>query len=428
MRRSTRVALLLALAACSKSNSGGTGPGPTGSLDITITAPGGVSAKVNVITPSDSIITITSSQTVNGLAPGNYVVRAAAGVTNDPIVSTAYAGAVTGSPANVTAGQTANATVTYTSPRASSGMLWVANASAYSFPGFSSANLAATGAPTPAVTIGSGASGSVIEGISSIAVDSSGGIWIADNSDTLYYYAASAITSNTDAHATRKLISDSIQYAIALALDASGDLWVADQAKSILLKFTPAQLAGGGVQSPSVIVHTAIGSIKRPWSIAFDHKGDLWIANYGDSTVVGFAPPQLASSGAPLPYAALTGSRGISNCLGLAFDAQGNLWVATLTDTIAKFAPDQLTSFGSPTPSVILTIPGGATPVGLAFDNSGSLWVGDYEGNKLYKLTSNQISTSGSPTPTVTITATNHSISIPNGLTFSPAAQNLPIP
>ena len=118
MKRALALAALLAVAACSKSNSGGTGPGPTGSLDVTITAPAGVSAKVSIITPNDSVITISSSQTVNGLAPGDYVVRASPGVTADPIVSIAYTGAITGSPATVTAGQTANATVTYTTPRA----------------------------------------------------------------------------------------------------------------------------------------------------------------------------------------------------------------------------------------------------------------------------------------------------------------------
>ena len=86
-----RVALLLGLAACSKSNSGGTGPGPTGSLDITITAPGGVSAKVNVITPSDSLITITTSQTINGLVPGNYTVPVYAVLTIGSFVTPAAA-------------------------------------------------------------------------------------------------------------------------------------------------------------------------------------------------------------------------------------------------------------------------------------------------------------------------------------------------
>ena len=427
MRRSTRVALLLALAACSKSNSGGTGPGPTGSLDITITAPGGVSARVNVITPSDSIITITSSQTVNGLAPGNYVVRAAAGVTNDPIVSTAYAGAVTGSPANVTAGQTANATVTYTSPRASSGMLWVANRVAYTIAGFSSANLGATGAPTPAVSIGNGTASSIIQGTASIAVDSSGGIWFVDTSDTLFYYAASAITANTNAAATRRLVSTTLTNPIALAFDPRGDLWAADESNNTLNEFTPAQLAAGGTETPSVILHASLGSIDTPSQIAFDAKGDLWVCNTANSSVVGFSPSQYASSGQPLPFAGITGTQAIAVSQAIAFDAQGNLWVATALDTLAKFTPDQLTSVGSPTPSVVITLPSVTFPNAIAFDNSGSLWVAGYVSNKLIKFTSSQLNATGAPSPTVTISPHAGSITLPSGITFSPAAKDLPV-
>jgi len=429
MTRHLPALLLLALAACSKSNSnGGTGPGPTGSLDITISAPAGVSAKVNVITPADSIITVSSSGTLHGLTPGDYVIRASAGVTADPIVSTAYAPAVTGSPATVAAGQTANATVTYSAPRASSGILWVANAIANNISGFSSANLGATGAPVPAVKIGSGTSGSVVQGSVSIAVDSSGGIWYVNNSDTLKYYSASQITANTNAAPARKLVSTAIQYAIAVAFDASGDLWVADQANAKLFEFTPSQLQAGGTQSPAVTIHSIIGSLKRPWSLAFDAKGDLWVDSYGDSTIVGFSPAQLATSGGPVPYAAISGSQGTTDCLGIAFDAQGDLWVATLSDTIAKFTPDALTAIGTPTPSVILKMPGGTSPIAIAFDNSGSLWVAAYVGDKLLKFTSSQLTATGSPTPTTIISNTGGSLQVPQGLAFSPPAQGLPIP
>src|SRR5215471_2625065 len=102
--RHRRLLLCIVLAACSKSNNSTTGPGPTGSLDITITAPAGVSAKVRVISPDDSVITLTASRTLNGLTPGNYLVSASAGADADPIVGTGYNAAVTGSPATVAGG------------------------------------------------------------------------------------------------------------------------------------------------------------------------------------------------------------------------------------------------------------------------------------------------------------------------------------
>ena len=428
MIRRSAALFLLALAACSKSNSnGGTGPGPTGSLDVTIIAPAGVSGKVNITTPGESLITITSSQTINGLVPGDYIVRASAGVTADPIVSTGYTGAVTGSPATITAGQTANVTVTYSAPRASSGLLWVANQSGGTIAGFAAANLGASGSPTPAVLIGNGTGSSVVSGATSIAVDSSGGIWWVDNSDTAYYYAASAITSNTNAAATRKLIDTSASSWVATALDPSGDLWTVDQRGNVK-KFTPTQLAAGGHQTPAVVLRSIIGSLTRPWQAAFDAKGNLWVVSYGDSSIVAFSPAQQQTSGQPVPFAGISGSKGITSALGIAFDAQGDLWVATLTDTISKFTPDQLTSLGSPTPSVILKMPTLTTPIGIGFDNSGSLWVAGYETSKLLKFTSNQLTTSGTPTPAVTITANGPSLALPAGIAFSPPAGNLPVP
>jgi streptogramin lyase len=177
-----------------------------------------------------------------------------------------------------------------------------------------------------------------------------------------------------------------------------------------------------------VTITSILGSLKRPWSLAFDAKGDLWVASYGDSTIVGFSPAQLATSGSPVPYAAISGSQGTTNCIGIAFDAQGNLWVATFADTVAKFTPDALTSIGTPTPAVILKMPSGTISIAIAFDNSGSLWVTSYVGNKLLKFTSSQLTTTGSPTPTTIISNTGGSLQVPQGLAFSPPAQDLAIP
>ena len=68
-----------------------------------------------------------------------------------------------------------------------------------------------------------------------------------------------------------------------------------------------------------------------------------------------------------------------------------------------------------------------SSPVGMAFDNSGALWVAGYENNKLMQFTPSQLTTTGSPTPTITISNNGNSISVANGITFSPAALSLPI-
>ena len=427
----TRFVPILAVAvvaACSRSSSSSTGPGPTGALDVTITAPAGVTAKVHVITPDDSVITINASQTLNGLAPGNYLVRASSGTTADPIVGTGYTGAVTGSPATVAGGQTASATVTYGAPRANVGVLWVANEAGNTISGFSSANLSASGAPAPGIVLGDGSGTSSVKTPMGVAVDSSGGVWWVSGTNTISYYTASQVAASTNAAPARKITSASLSDAISLAFDPSGDLWVADRIHSSLNEFTPAQLQSGGSQPASVIIGRVLGSLQRPWPMAFDAKGDLWVSNFDDSSVVGYAPAQLQASGYPVPYAAISLSPGLSNPMGIAFDPQGNLWVGNLKDSLSKFTPDQLTSVGRPTPAIAITFSSVTTPDALAFDNSGSLWVLGFVSNKLLKFTANQLTSSGAPAPAVLITTNAGSLTIPGGMVFSPSAGNVPVP
>lgn len=416
-------ALVVAACACSSST---TSPNK-GSLSVTITQPAGVSPTVTVTGPGGYSKSLTTTQTLTGLAAGNYTVTAGTAMTSDSIVSIAYAGLVTGSPAAVTANNTATATVTYSSPWSSSGVLWVANQLGNNVTAFSSTELRSTGTPTPVVSIGNGGSGSVVEGATALAVDRTGGLWIADNTDTLYYYSASAISHSTNSAATVKLVSSALQEVLALAFDGQGNLWVADQATGKISEFAASQLLTSGAVMPTVVLSSSLGSINRPWGLAFDSHGDLWVSNYGDSSVVGFSPSQLAASGSPLPYAGLSGSRGTTNCLSIAFDAQGDLWVATLTDTLAEFTPNELTSVGAPSPAVIIKTPTIQQPEGLAFDNSGALWMADNQRDLLVRYLPAQLTTNGSPTPAVTISNKTGSLALPAFIAFSPHATGLPI-
>lgn len=422
---SRAVGAILIYAAVASSSS--TTAPDTGSLSVTITEPARVSTTVTVTGPGSYSKTLAATQTLTGLATGNYTITAGTAMTVDSIVSIAYAGTVTGSPAAVIANTTAKATVTYSAPWSSSGVLWVANQLGNNVTAFSAAQLSSTGAPTPVVSLGNGAGNSVVQDATALAIDRTGGIWIANGTDTLYYYSASAASHSTNAAATVKLVSSALQEPQALAFDGQGNLWVADQGSGKLDEFSASQLLASTAVSPTVVVSSVLGSINRPFSMAFDGHGDLWVASYGDSSVVGFSPSQLAASGAPVPYAGLSGSKGITNCLTIAFDAQGDLWVATLTDTLAEFTPNGLTSVGAPSPAVVITTPAIELAEGLAFDNSGALWMADNQRNVLVRYLPAQLVASGSPTPAVTISAKSGSLVLPAWLAFSPHGMGLPI-
>ncbi len=96
-----------------------------------------------------------------------------------------------------------------------------------------------------------------------------------------------------------------------------------------------------------------------PNSLAFDSSGDLWVANFGDRTVVEYRRQQL--SGGPV-VPALTISSGRSGSLnspaGMAFDASGDLWVANdLSNTLVEYSKTSLTH-GPVVPDVTITSEG----------------------------------------------------------------------
>jgi ligand-binding sensor domain-containing protein len=299
-------------------------------------------------------------------------------------------------------------------------LLWVAN---YGGPvsGFSTTQLASSGSPTPALSVNA-------DGPLAFAIDASGGAWTCPGiGDTLYYYTQSQLFGGgTPKPSTRILAGSAIWGITAMAFDAVGDLWVAGQYSNSLIEYTPAQLAAGGSPTPAVAISAVFGSLQRPFSMAFDAKGDLWVGSVTDSSIVAYSPSQLRAGGELVPTYAITSVPGISAPLALAFDAAGDLWVGDDLGPISEFVPSQLASIGSPKPAVVLTMPPNAASYGLAFDNSGDLWVSDFQNSQLLEYTPSELTATGKPTPAAIIKSNGSSIKQPGGLAFSPHASNLP--
>jgi hypothetical protein len=189
-----------------------------------------------------------------------------------------------------------------------SGDLWVISFAHDLFEEFTPSQIAATGSPSPAVTVNT--SGSPVMG----------------------------------------------------AFDASGDLWITDYTGDTVTEFTPAQLAAGGTPTPNVTITTTSGfaSLNEPWGIAFDSSNDLWVANFGGSKLVEYTPGQLSASGTPTPTVILGSSGGsLTQATGIAFDASGDLWATNYNSSVVEFSPSQLASSASPTPVDVIT--GGST-------------------------------------------------------------------
>jgi sugar lactone lactonase YvrE len=156
----------------------------------------------------------------------------------------------------------------------------------------------------------------------------------------------------------------------ALAFDAAGTLWVSDMCIGTISAYDAEQLEQSGAPTPRVVIRRARRSLAIPTGLAFDTQGTLWVANMGNGTVVGYDSTQLSSSGAPTPRATLTlrheGGPPYSPA-GLAFDADGSLWVAELSGLMSKLTREQLAASGDPVPAVQVAVGGEGLLWGAAF-------------------------------------------------------------
>ena len=213
--------------------------------------------------------------------------------------------------------------------------------------------------------------------LAAVAFDTAGSLWVIGlDEPTLVALDPEALRSSGSrlARTTITPIAGSLKSPTALAFDSQQRLWVADFTGT-LNRFDVEQLATGGPQSPAVVLRIP----GNPASIAFDASGALWVSDNILNVISRYTPAQLTITGSPVPDVVLSAANlSLVNPAGLAFDASGNLWVANIGGrTLASFTPGQLSRSGSPLPNVQITTNDGslAVPVGLAFDADGNLWV-----------------------------------------------------
>ena len=205
-------------------------------------------------------------------------------------------------------------------------------------------------------------------------------------------------------------------------------MWVTSDNDSRLLAFAPASLSQSGAKPANIVITANDGSLDRPAAVAFDKQHHLWVANFGNHTIVRFEELgardkrcrrldsihrhrrqsrarsrssaagnlwvasiqsnkifsynhlQQQTAGVLEPNIVInTNGASLQHPSGLAFDVAGNLWVASLTNSrIDAFTPARvLAASGSPAPNITLSSNGTALcgPVSLAFDGDGGLWV-----------------------------------------------------
>jgi len=149
-----------------------------------------------------------------------------------------------------------------------------------------------------------------------------------------------------------------------------------------VLKFAVADLAAGNNVSTAL----TNANLATPAGLAFDAQGRLWITNNGNNTVVRMSNTSTGAVDKIGSNTSVGARNSLNNIEGVAFDQYGSLWVGNNGEpTISAYADWQLNdaAFGATVPVYQLDIaPGVTVPAmghtgfvgGLAFDRNGNQW------------------------------------------------------
>jgi sugar lactone lactonase YvrE len=253
-------------------------------------------------------------------------------------------------------------------------------------------------------------------------------MWIASAEDSLVLAFSPEILATAGLSVASTVIEPierSLRAPAGIAFDRLQRLWVANFETGTIVRFDRGQLASGGAQTPAV----TIAGLSGPTALAFDASGALWAANSSKDAVLKYSAAQLETSGFLTPDVVLSASEGsLSSPFALAFDASGKLWVANIgTATIVAFSPEMLAATGSPAPQIEIGSSGAGSfviPVGLAFDAEGSLWVAGGD-NALFRFAQSKLGATGKPEPSAQLFLGDHKLL--SGIAFWPPPIGLPI-
>ncbi len=253
-----------------------------------------------------------------------------------------------------------------------------------------------------------------------LALDSSGNLYVADESNNrvLFYLAGSttatrvygqggAFTTNTWNNGG--VSANSLGEPYGLAVDSSGNLYVGDYQNNRVLFYpagstTATQVYGQNgsftTNSPNMGGVPSANSLNQPTGVALDSSGDLYVADIYNNRVLVFpynstvATQVYGQGGSFTSSSANTGAGGLNNPMYVALDSSGDLYVVDRSNNRALFYPfgsttatrvyGQLSSFTSGTANNGgISADSFSQPWAVALDPSGNLYVTDYSNNRV---------------------------------------------
>lgn len=399
-------------------------PGDTTTLIVNLSVPAGLAgAAVTITGPGSYSATVTSTDTLSGLAAGSYSVSYRRLKVAGSIVGKAYYGKISAPTFTLAACTPHTLSVEYLQEPGSE-RAYVLEGSAIR--AFTAAQLAATGSPEAAHSLKSPA------GPKGLAFDAWGNLWFS-NAEGVFMYAMEDL-AKADAVYKVKLtgagvMGNGIPGAGPLAFDGEGNLWIGQIASDRAVMLPKAALAATGAPSPAVTLSGA--SLNGVQSLAFDAEGNLWAAN-SDDAVVKFAKARLAADGASAADVVIVHKSGppVINVYGgpssLAFDAAGNLWIGYFAGNDLVKVPKAALAVSDTIQPPDVALKGSVLVLleGLAFDEAGGAWMPGKAG-QVVKAGAGRLTASGSLATDVILTSPQ--IGYADEIAFNPAPEALPL-
>ncbi len=272
------------------------------------------------------------------------------------------------------------------------------------------------GAPGLSASVDGVGTAARFTGPRSIAVDSSGTIYVADGGDyrapnnRIRKIGAGAnvttIAGNAGAFSATDGVGAAANFAdlAGIAVDAAGMLFVADWAGNTIRQVTPlgavTTIAGKFPATGAINGSGTEARFNSPQNAAVDAAGSVYVADSANNLIRRIAPDGTTSTLAGL--AGIAGSADgsaatatFSSPAGIALDASGAIYVADAgSHLIRKLSPagsvTTLAGADWPTPinsGFFGSIPG-SVPVALTVDRQGNIYVADAGMNMIRKLSS----------------------------------------
>jgi streptogramin lyase len=373
--------------------------GGSGSLAIEVEIDDGASADVRIATSSGSAVgsAVTESAT-RTLPAGVYEISAHRVRAAGTLLGPAYQGEVQGSAALcVRSGASTAVRVVYTREPGSA-RLWLtqSNGDGEQVMAFDADQLEVAGAQTPSVSLAPR-----LNSVGPIRVDGHGRLWVGTSGGTLVAYDTDRLGMTSSAPPDVVLEGSALCGPAlpcgprAIAFDARGALWIALLDRVVMLEPESLEVSG----EPDAALTVTSADLHTPDALAFNARGDLWVAD-ADGAILRFDAARLAADiddedadvviFTQQPGPVMIGLGGPS---GLAFDADGNLWVGYFgANALVRLTPSELSaSVRGLIPSLYVPVSVGALITDLTIDEAGNLWLPGSTG-RLFRLDAAQFS------------------------------------